>query len=1048
VRATLLCRAVIVGMFCVTINTAACPQTSQSLSDADLRKAVADGQATYDAGDRLGEATALDNTGNGDVELGRYDEALRAYQGVLAICRELKDRFCEAGALGNIGGVDYYLGRYDDALRTEQEALAIDREIENHLGEANAVTTIGAIDVDLGRYDDALRAEQDALAIHRELKNRIGEADDLTNVGIVDEDLGRYDDALRAEQDALAIHRDIKNRIGEAGALGNIGNVELELGRYDESLLAHQEALAIHRELKNRLDEASDLNNIGDVDEDLGRYDDALRAYQDALAIHREFKNRLGEATDLNNIGIVDEDLGQYDDALRAEQDALAINRELKNRLGEANDVGSIGNVDEDLGRYDDALRAHQDALAIDRELKYRIGEADDLTNVGIVDVEVDRYDDALRAEQDALAIHRELKNRLGEADDLGNIGVIDYDLGRYDDALNAAKDGVNLSKAIGEATVWQSLFALAAAEAKLGGAHEQDATTQYDDAISHIEQLRTGLEQKGERESFFGRALFVYDEYVAYLRDLDRRYPGRGYDRKALEILERKNARVILEEVGKSVAHRFAGVPDSVVASEDDLETRLGGARATLSKLLAASTSDFAAVTAARQQVDDLQVQQTRLLASIKTQYPAYYAVRHPEPIGVTDLQTRVLAHGEVILAYDELAEADVLFVISRDQPLKLVSLAGQAEVDKDIKRLLAHFQIIQGDITERDLVSRIDDDAAHDLPGFAADSYALYQQLVPTAILPIIAHAKHLIIVPSGTLYDVPWEALVTQQPNGGTPHYLIEDEAISYVPSASLLGVLRSTVRKGSAPNPLLAIARPTYEANTQGAAATPSASGMGTRGLTIRSVRGDHFDDLPGTEQEADEVRDALHASVDSVIERDDATHARILELNGRQSGQGALRDYRYVLFATHAVLGGQIPGITGPALALAHADALTPDGFLTMADVFGLTLHADFVTLSACSTGSGPRSIGDGISGLTRAFFYAGTPAVSVTLWPVLDEAAPQITPAFFAAMHGGMAPADALRQTKMHMIDAPEARFRHPFSWAPSVIFGDGGGTR
>lgn len=114
----------------------------------------------------------------------------------------------------------------------------------------------------------------------------------------------------------------------------------------------------------------------------------------------------------------------------------------------------------------------------------------------------------------------------------------------------------------------------------------------------------------------------------------------------------------------------------------------------------------------------------------------------------------------------------------------------------------------------------------------------------------------------------------------------------------------------------------------------------------------------------------------------------------------------------------------------------------------MGDVFGLTLNADFVTLSACSTGSGPRNIGDGISGLTLAFLYAGTPAISVTLWPVEDDAAPRISPLFFAAMQTGATPAEALRQAKLKMLDAEDARFRHPFAWAPTVIFGDGDRTR
>jgi len=110
----------------------------------------------------------------------------------------------------------------------------------------------------------------------------------------------------------------------------------------------------------------------------------------------------------------------------------------------------------------------------------------------------------------------------------------------------------------------------------------------------------------------------------------------------------------------------------------------------------------------------------------------------------------------------------------------------------------------------------------------------------------------------------------------------------------------------------------------------------------------------------------------------------------------------------------------------------------------MGDILGLSLNADFVALSACNTGADQRSAAQGVSGLTRAFLYAGTPAISVTLWEVDDQAAPHITPAFFAAMKAGLSPAEALRQAKLAMLQSSQARFKHPSAWATSVIFGDG----
>jgi CHAT domain-containing protein len=111
----------------------------------------------------------------------------------------------------------------------------------------------------------------------------------------------------------------------------------------------------------------------------------------------------------------------------------------------------------------------------------------------------------------------------------------------------------------------------------------------------------------------------------------------------------------------------------------------------------------------------------------------------------------------------------------------------------------------------------------------------------------------------------------------------------------------------------------------------------------------------------------------------------------------------------------------------------------------MADVLGLTLNADVVALSACNTGAGPHSAGDGISGFTRAFLFAGTRTVSVTLWTVDDAAAPLLTPVFFQALYAGASPGAAMRKAKLGMLAFSAARFRHPYAWAPAVLFGDAG---
>ncbi|MFC1886794.1 CHAT domain-containing protein [Thermodesulfobacteriota bacterium] len=153
------------------------------------------------------------------------------------------------------------------------------------------------------------------------------------------------------------------------------------------------------------------------------------------------------------------------------------------------------------------------------------------------------------------------------------------------------------------------------------------------------------------------------------------------------------------------------------------------------------------------------------------------------------------------------------------------------------------------------------------------------------------------------------------------------------------------------------------------------------------------------------------------------------------------------DYRYLVFACHGILPGEISYVDQAALVLSDPDPVSQkEGFLTMADVFGLKLNADLVTLSACNTGRGKTVKGEGVMGLTRAFMYAGTPAITVTLWSVNSMSAKQINVGFFQNLKAEESRAEALRKIKLRMIQGKEGEtWQHPFYWAPVVIFGDGG---
>jgi CHAT domain-containing protein len=548
------------------------------------------------------------------------------------------------------------------------------------------------------------------------------------------------------------------------------------------------------------------------------------------------------------------------------------------------------------------------------------------------------------------------------------------------------------------------------------------------------LESLRADLGQS-ERGRFFADKLIAYDQLIVFLAQMERLQPGNGYGLSAFSVLERKEARAVLEQVASRSATRFRGVSPELLSEDQATKALVESAEATVERL-SAGNAEPAEVAKARKDLADAVTGRELFETRLKTESPDYYALLHPKPVALDELRA-VIGPNAAMLAYDVHDNLSVLFVVTRDL-FKMLILPGAealghrtAVARSHIDKMLNAQRIAAASQIPIDLASQ----ASRDLPGFQSDSYALYRELIPASVAAVLGR-KSLIITPSGPLYDFPWEALVTKH-EGAVTRYLLQDHAVSYVPSGSLLELVRTGERHAPNREPLLAFARPAFGSPArEGGPSNSKAVDEQSEYDALVKATGWSFPDLPGTKAEADAVAAILHADLhESVLTGDAASREKLLSLNATQQ----LMRYRYILFATHAVLQGT--SVLRPALVLAHP---ATDGLVTIDDILGLSLDADLVDLSACNTGAGTRPSGDGINGLTRAFLYAGAPVISVALWDVDDRAAEAMAPKFFAAMSAGDGPAEALHRAKLTMLASNDARLRHPYAWAPSVVFGDG----
>ena len=568
---------------------------------------------------------------------------------------------------------------------------------------------------------------------------------------------------------------------------------------------------------------------------------------------------------------------------------------------------------------------------------------------------------------------------------------------------------------------MWEAQHGLASTEAKLN--QSDAAITYYEQAIDNIEKIRALL-TKEHKTSFMQDKLYVYDELIALLQSLHLTQPQKGYDRKAFETFERKQGRVFVEEMGQSGARQFVGLPKAILEGELSLENQLAKTHQQLaderSKPVAGIEGEVVQnkelIKTLEQRQQQLQSELDALRETIRTEYPDYYALKYPQPVQLDILQKEVLKEGELLLVYGVMEESTSLWVISQQTFQVFYLPLTEENLNKQVGdiRLAIDNQLDTRSMIRTDIKNPLSRKKLSHL------TYKLYTSLVPESVRPLVAKAKTLYVVPTGVLYALPFEMLVTQpvKRKKDTIHYLIEEVPVAYLSSASLLKILRDAKqrRTQTARYPLLAFANPIYE--------------------------GSDFRSLPNTADEARAIAKLLNPPPNSdYLQLDEkASLPQLFDFNNKKR----LADYRYLLFATHGIIPGKSNIIKQPALVLSHPNLEKDKGLLKMADVFALELNAQLVSLSACNTGSGKQERGEGVMGLTRAFMYAGTPVIAVTLWSVNTYSTEQLNVGFFDKLTQIQNQAQALQAIKLEMLHGLNGKkYQHPYYWAPFVLFGD-----
>jgi CHAT domain-containing protein/tetratricopeptide (TPR) repeat protein len=489
-----------------------------------------------------------------------------------------------------------------------------------------------------------------------------------------------------------------------------------------------------------------------------------------------------------------------------------------------------------------------------------------------------------------------------------------------------------------------------------------------------------------------------------------------------------------------EAISRELAALSAASRAGADELMAL--NARMTAAERALPGYDEFArARPAVRDDIDRSERDAHEARAAIERAFPPYAALAEPKPLTVAATQA-LLAGDEALLAILVGAQHSFVWAVTRERAVWAQIDVGRDALADEVAALRRGLDPLaaDGDRTPG-VVGAFDLAAAH----------ALYRRVLGP-VAESFAAKGHLIIVPSGPLTSLPFQVLLTEPAakEGGRPSaedlrdapWLIKRHALSVLPSVPALSALRALSPGAPPSRPFFGIGDPILkgpdeEQRQRGKPRTPVAAASFYRnGLAdIRAVR--ELAPLPETAEELRSIARVLGAPPEAVVLGEAATESAVKA--------APLHDYRIVQFATHGLVAGELSGLAEPALVLTPPDTPSEadDGLLTASEIATLRLNADWVVLSACNTAAGSREGAEALSGLARAFFYAGARALLVSHWAVFSSAATALTTRTFAVLAAspGLGRARALRQAMLELIDQGEA----PGYWAPFVVVGEAG---
>ncbi len=709
-------------------------------------------------------------------------------------------------------------------------------------------------------------------------------------------------------------------------------------------------------------------------------FQQALENYRDAFAIFEQEKNPHAMAYVYGNMGVTYERMGDIENAMALYEKSLEIHKKGEYRFGQGLQNENIAEAHNRLGHHEQAIEYSLKALELVRNEGQWV-RAQFLENLA------DRYlsmNNLEQAEFYANQAQKELTDKANTRLSLRNyILMARLELKRESpgESLRSLDQAILLVKDMGD------FYDLGICEGLKAQAYEQlnrldEASDAYQQAISLHEKIHSYE--------------FVHNWYAA-LAQLNIK---SGNDVAVVSNFEKSLA--ALNTASDFIAmDRFRvdlfGESSRIYRSYASYLAQRGKHEEALIVLEEGRARDLRLRIAQARGIKNLSAEQTDLLGQIH-QLQKQLSEAEIQPASTSALYTRLQKSA---VAYEQLRSSDAG---ARQNQL----------VQTDDNTLFVEYAVQENSLLvfshqNRNTQFRVVNDAAK--IGKLADTYliqvsdrtktldrSLGQQLYKTLLEPELKNKNdvNLIIIPDGYLFPLPFSTLINSH-----DHFLVEDYSITYAPSINLFSRLQHETHSSS--GRVLSLANSNFN-----------------------EVKGIKLPALPLAIEEAKYV--AKYGEGSQVVI--DQTEKKVKDTD--------FSKYAIVHFATHTLIDEDRPERSSIMFKPGDGE----DGFFRATDIYKLQIPSNMVVLSSCRSGSGKAVPGEGLLGLSHAFFSAGARSLVMTYWNVSDKTAQKFSESFYGNLYNRTI-AEALRETQVKMIRSRD--WNHPADWAAFFVEGDSG---